>query len=361
MGWAGATRGWPPVDALPGWTMNELRRDPTTGNWVIIAPGRGRRPESFRREKRPVKEGAVCPFCPGHEADTPPDRWRLDGEGGWRVRVVNNKFPALEGDSPARRLAVEQGFVAMSGAGHHEVVVESPRHDWDMATASDTEVRDVLEAYRTRYRALRGSGAAVIVVFRNHGAGAGTSLAHPHSQIVAAPVVPLQIRHRFDVARQHFDDLGGCLYMEQLGLELASGRRLVLVGERFVSYQPFAASYPFETWIVPRFQQTSFGDADDGALDALAPALRRVLSGLRRLLDDPDYNLVIHSAPPGEEERQYFLWHIQIVPRLTTPAGFELGSGIPVNASSPEETAVMLREAVALDPSQKVRTVERIR
>ena len=328
--------------------MTELRRDPTTRNWVIIAPARSRRPESFQRPPRqPVTTDRDCPFCPGHESDTPTESLRLrDPAGNWRVRVIPNKFPALEGAEGLHRLQTEPGFIAMSGTGDHEVVIESPDHRWDMATATDTEVRCVLEAYRARYRALRGRSAAVIVIFRNHGPGAGTSLAHPHSQIVAAPIVPLQIRQRFDVARQHFDDLGGCVYLEQLGYELASGRRIVIKTNDFVAYQPFAAAYPFETWIVPRFHQASFGDATDAALDALAPVLRRVLHGLHAVLGDPDYNYVIHSAPPGEEGQTYVLWHMQIVPRLATPAGFELGSGISVNASSPEETAAALRRTI---------------
>src|SRR5581483_7474174 len=160
--------------------MNELRRDPTTRNWVIVAPGRSKRPEDYRRAAdRPVETArGACPFCPGHEADTPPALWQIDrAAGGWQTRVIANKFAALAGEGPARRLATEQGFIAVTGVGHHEVVVESPEHTWDIATATDGEVRAVLQAYRARYQALRSHGVAVIVIFRNHGAGAGTSLA----------------------------------------------------------------------------------------------------------------------------------------------------------------------------------------
>jgi UDPglucose--hexose-1-phosphate uridylyltransferase len=325
--------------------MTEFRQDPTSRNWVIVAPERSLRPHdgSAANPRR-------CPFCPGHESLTPPELWRSPAaSGGWRVRVVPNKFPLLSPtDRPERRR--QQGTLAIGGYGHHEVVIESPGHDWDMATAEVNAVREVLRAYRSRYRALRiERDIAVIVTFRNYGPGSGTSLEHPHSQIVAAPVVPPLVRQRFAVARQHFDDFGTCLYVEMLERELADGRRVVVKGDSVVAFQPFAAAAAFETWVMPRVHQASFGDADDHLLDELAGVLRAVLGGLRDALADPPYNLVVHSAPPGEEGSGYFMWHLQIVPRVSTPAGFELGTGVPVNPSQPEETAALLREAAALE------------
>lgn len=328
--------------------MSELRQDPTTRNWVIIAPERSRRPSTFReRRERQLAEADGCPFCPGREAETPGALWQLsDSAGAWRVRVIPNKFPALVEGGQRRRRITPQGFVGVDGVGRHEVVIESRDHDADLATADPALVRDVLAAYRDRYRALRADRAALIVVFRNHGPGAGTSLAHPHSQIVAAPIVPYHIRHRLAVAEQHYDDLGTCLYLDIIEREVGDGRRIVLANDRFVAFQPYASTSPFETWILPRAHQASFGDATDEALDALAPLLRAVLAGLRRELDDPDYNYVINSAPPGEEAHEYFIWHLRIVPRLASPAGFELGSGIRINPSSPEAAAAALRRAI---------------
>ncbi|GIW07452.1 MAG: galactose-1-phosphate uridylyltransferase [Dehalococcoidia bacterium] len=334
--------------------MTELRQDPSTRNWVVIAPERGRRPDVFRAQRGRLPGDAACPFCPGREAETPGELWRLDGpDGNWRVRVVPNKFALLAGDGSARRHVSPEGFVAMPGVGWHEVVIESSDHGADLARADDAAVRNVLEAYRARYRELRAGGSALVIVFRNHGPGAGTSLAHPHSQIVASPVVPVQIRQRFDVAMQHYDDLGTCLYVDILGRELSDGRRVVLEGARFVAFQPFASASPFETWIMPRFHQPSFGDADDDALNDLASILRSVLSGLSRELGDPDYNYVIQSAPVGDEGREYFVWHLRIVPRLSTAAGFELGSGMLVNPSRPEDTAAALRRAIDQDEGMR--------
>ena len=322
----------------------ELRQDPATRNWVVIAPERSRRPDSFGRPRRQQPDESGCPFCPGREAETPGEVWHLNAEDGtWQVRVVPNKFPVLAGSGSRRRQISPEGFVSMPGLGRHEVVIESRDHADDLATASEASVRRVLKAYRIRYRALREDGAAVIVIFRNHGVGAGTSISHPHSQIIATPIVPIEFRHRFDVAMQHYDDLGTCLYLDIVNRELRDGRRIVIQSQRFVAFQPFASTSPFETWIMPGVHQSSFGNLDDAALDDLASVLRGVLGGLRRALDDPDYNAVIYSAPPGDEDREYFVWHLRIVPRLLTPAGFELGSGIPVNPSRPEETATTLR------------------
>jgi UDPglucose--hexose-1-phosphate uridylyltransferase len=274
--------------------------------------------------------------------------WRLppDRSEPWRVRVVPNRFPMLAPDGSARRQVSPDGFVRMAGIGRHEVIVESPDHSADLAGADGASVLAVLEAYRTRYRALRAEGTGVILIFRNHGPRAGTSISHPHSQIVAAPVVPVQVRHRFDVAMQHYDDLGTCLYLDLLERELQDRRRVVLETPAFVAYQPFASVAPFETWIMPRTAQPAFGDVDDAALENLAPVFRRVLAGLSDVLQDPDYNAIIQSAPPGDESREYFVWHLRIIPRLATPAGFELGSGMSINPTLPEETADLLRRAV---------------
>jgi UDPglucose--hexose-1-phosphate uridylyltransferase len=325
---------------------SELRQDPCTRDWVVIAPARGRRPHAAKHREPHTNVAQTCPFCAGHEGETPPEVWRLTGlDGSWRVRVVPNRWPMLAQDGAARRRVSPAGFVSMPGVGRHEVIVESPHHAADLARGSVEDVRAVLEAYRARYRALRTDGVQLIVIFRNHGPGAGTSIDHPHSQIVATPVVPVQIRHRFDVATQHFDDLGTCLYEDLLERELSDGRRIVLETAAFVAFQPFASAAAFETWIMPRIPHACFGDATDDTLDALAPVLRSVLAGLSGALDDPDYNLVVQSAPIGDEHLDYFVWHVRIVPRLSTPAGFELGSGMAVNPSLPEETADTLRRA----------------
>jgi UDPglucose--hexose-1-phosphate uridylyltransferase len=330
--------------------MSELRQDPSTRDWVVIAPERGLRPHTVA-EPQAAPDGqteTACPFCPGHEAETPPEVWRMppDRTKPWQVRVVPNRFPMLAPDGNARRQVSPDGFVRMPGVGRHEVIVESPDHSADLARVDDASVLAVLETYRARYRALRAEGAGVILIFRNHGPRAGTSISHPHSQIVSAPIVPVQVRHRFDVAMQHYDDLGTCLYVDLLERELSDGRRVVLETPAFVAFQPFAAGAAFETWIMPRIAQPAFGDARDSALADLATVFRRVLAGLADALGDPDYNAIIHSAPPGDESREYFVWHVRVIPRLATSAGFELGTGMAINPTLPEKTADLLRHVI---------------
>ncbi|MBI4728737.1 MAG: galactose-1-phosphate uridylyltransferase [Acidobacteria bacterium] len=338
--------------------MSELRQDPLAGDWVIVAPGRVRRPNGSTAAGRAERPGDLpapeCPFCRGRESRTPPEVWRLGEPGGdWRVRVVPNMFPALHPERTPRSLR-DGGLVALDGAGCHEVVVEHPDHDWDLQTGAEREVRDVLEAYRARYRAAREAGAAAIIVFRNHGAASGNSLDHPHSQIVGMPVVPARIARLAEAARRHHEEFGTSLLADVLARETADGRRVVARAGGLVAFQPFASSSPFETWIAPEDRAPrgagagSFGDAPDGALDELAVILRAVLRALGRALDDPPYNLLLSGAPRLEEGGR-LPWHVRIVPRLSPLAGFELATGTTINPSLPEETAVILREAVAHD------------
>jgi UDPglucose--hexose-1-phosphate uridylyltransferase len=323
---------------------------------VVIAPGRARRPHPA-----PAPLGAdpsdtfdpTCPFCPGNEALTPDELWRLPARGdnrrlgsGWAIRVVPNRFPVFAaGNAPPRRRTVGP-FNAADGIGAHEIVIETPRHDRDLPDAGDEAVAAVFGAYRARARALREIRPGLVLPFRNHGPDAGTSLTHPHSQIVAAPIVPLRYRQLFDIAREHYDDHGTSLYTDVTGAELAEGSRIVAAADHVVALTPYAASVPFETWLMPRAQQASFADAPDEELADAALLLRGVLNAIRRTIGDVSYNYVIVSAPNGEEGTAYFSWHLRLLPRTTTAAGFELGTGIAVNPVPPETAASRLREAV---------------
>jgi UDPglucose--hexose-1-phosphate uridylyltransferase len=334
----------------------ELRQDPFTRSWVVIAPERDRRPQSAAPTAASASARSSrdpgCPFCPGNEERTPGELWRTPApdRAAWAVRVVPNRFPILApGDGPAPR-HVTGPFVSAAGTGAHEVVIETPRHDLDLPDLDDTAVAAVLGAYRARARALRRIQPGLVLPFRNHGAAAGTSLMHPHSQIIAAPVVPLRYRHLFDTARAYYDDRGTCLYSDVADAELASGERVLADDGRVLAFAPYASSVPFETWLVPRPHQASFADASDETLAGTARLLRRVLGALRGALGDVAYNYVLVSAPNGEEGTAYFSWHLRILPRITTAAGFELGTGIAVNPVPPEQAAARLRTSLAEPP-----------
>lgn len=233
--------------------MSVIRHDPTTKEWVIIATERGKRPHDFKKDARaPVSapRESSCPFCPGNEAMTPQEILRIPDRGGngWAVRVVPNKFAALTPEGVPRRREDGSLFREMDGVGHHEVIIETPVHNRFIPLMEDSEVEQVVHAYRERYLALRqDERVKLILIFKNHGEAAGTSLEHPHSQLVATPVVPASIRHRYDVAIQYYDAIGRCLYCDIVEAERKVGDRLVLETDDFLVFHPFASKSPFET------------------------------------------------------------------------------------------------------------------
>ena len=333
--------------------MSEMRQDPTTREWVIIATQRGKRPSGLaHRAPRTEKPAFVssCPFCPGNEALTPPPEHCLadPNTASWRVRVVANKYPAVTPEGSTSRRADRGLFRSMDGVGFHEVIVETPVHNESLALMNDAEVAQILSVWRQRYDELcRAPAVRSIVIFKNHGPGAGTSLDHPHSQLVATSIVPSHIRRQYEVAVGYHDDNGRCLYADLAEREMEAGTRIVMATQRYTVFHPFASHRPFETWIMPKASQAGFNQATIEDIDELARVLRTVLLKLHRGLDDPDFNLVIDSAPVGEEGHDFYRWHVRVVPRISEAAGFEIGSGMFINTALPEETAAFMRDLPA--------------
>lgn len=333
--------------------MPELRQDPATKQWVIIARERAKRPHDFMRPSPPPPLPAYkpdCPFCPGNETMTPPETlaYRKGGAAnspGWWVRAIPNKYSALVPSGSLSRREEEGLFRKMDGVGQHEVIIETPQHNLCLPFMEDKQIEEVLLAYRERYLTLREDPRfKLIIIFKNHGLAAGTSLEHPHSQLVATPIVPLNIRHRFEKAASHFDDDGTCVYCDILREGLRVGSRMVMETERFAVFHPFASRAPFETWILPKEHHASFGSMSMEDAKEFAKVLKTTLLKLYKGLNDPAYNYIIHTAPIKDEHEDYFHWHLQILPRLVTPAGFELGTGMFINAALPEETAAFIRD-----------------
>jgi UDPglucose--hexose-1-phosphate uridylyltransferase len=329
--------------------MSRIRQDPTTEEWVIIAKERAKRPNEFVRQqpKRELPEfSSSCPFCPGNESMTAHQTllYQKQEGNGWQVRAFVNKFAALSPGGKTARDMQESYFNEMEGVGVHEVVVETPLHNKSLALMAEDEILKVLNAYRERYIKLSQQRfAKLVVIFKNHGPAAGTSLEHSHSQLVVTPVVPKHVRLRHEVAMRYYDKNGRCLYSDLARHELESGRRIVMDNEKFIAFHPFASRRPFETWILPNKQQASFGSVTDEDLGNLAHILRMSLIRLYVGLDDPDFNYIIDTAPVSDENELYYTWHMRIIPRLTEIAGFEIGSGIYINTAVPEETAQFMR------------------
>ena len=328
--------------------MPELRQNPITKDWVIFATERAKRPHEFIKTSRHTEKiptyKSDCPFCPGNEDDLSLETFCLRAGDGWRVRVVPNKYPALSAIGDRTR-KVEGIHRIISGVGFHEVIVEHPRHDLTPALMTIADVQNILIAYRQRYIEIRKDPRIeAIIIFKNHGESAGTSIEHPHSQIAAIPVVPYQFRVRIDEAIRYFDDTGECIFCRNLQDELDTQERIVLESKHFVAFIPYAALSPFHLWIYPRRHASSFDDTTDAELADLAFTLKTVLAKLYHGLNNPDYNFTIRSIPTDETYTDYFHWYLAIVPRVSKSAGFEIGSGMYINTSMPEDSAKFLRD-----------------
>lgn len=330
---------------------SHIRLNPATREWVIYAPSRRKRPQDFQqKEAEPIIEKYPIDNCPFCDANLDPQETVLLeipnlSETGWQARVVPNKYSALSADvEPKRSLAGI--YLELPGYGHHEVVIESPEHYQTLATMSVEAVSKIIEAYRVRYLALMQIRQNQwVVIFRNHGKSAGASLRHPHSQIIATPIVPRHRRWHEDEAQRYFDEWGRCAYCDILEVEQYERHRVVGENELFLAFIPFAAEVPFEVWILPKEHQSEFGAITPAQVSAFAAILKDVLAKLYKKLNNPDYNYAIITAARYKVNDPQLHWYCEIRPRLTTSAGFEIGSGISINPSLPESDADFLNEA----------------
>jgi UDPglucose--hexose-1-phosphate uridylyltransferase len=331
--------------------LPELRKDPITGRWVIISTDRGKRPTDFVRESVQIKGNGFCPFCYGNETKTPPEVlvYGRNGSGkdtpGWRIRVVPNKFPALQIEGDLDREG-EGLFDRMNGIGAHEVIIETPDHQSTLATLPEKSVEEVLWAYRDRMLDLKNDKRfRYILLFKNHGEAAGASLEHTHSQLIALPIVPKRVREEVDKSKHYFEEKERCIFCDMIRQEVETGSRVISENEHFITVAPYAPRFPFETWILPRQHSSAFENHQSPIYASLAKLLRDLLRRLDGVLNRPAYNYVVHTSPIGEEINDHFHWHIEMMPKLTKVAGFEWGTGFYINPTPPEEAARFLREA----------------
>jgi UDPglucose--hexose-1-phosphate uridylyltransferase len=328
--------------------ISELRKDPVVDRWVIIATERSKRPYANRTTTESNRDEA-CPFCAGREGETPPevlayrDPSTPANASGWRVRVVPNKFPALVNVGDISRPA-DSAYVGLSGVGAHEVIIESPKHCLSMAELSEGQVEEVLRAYRQRLVVLQNDERwRSILIYKNEGSAAGATLEHVHSQLLALPIVPREIDQEWRALVSHHDATNRCLYCEMLERERADGRRIVFETAEFMAFCPFASRFPFELCLMPKEHSPAFDAVANDELPELAFMLRQSLRRLAGIVDAP-LNYVIHSAPLREPTRERYHWHLEILPRITKIAGFELASGYYINTVAPEIAAGQLRE-----------------
>jgi UDPglucose--hexose-1-phosphate uridylyltransferase len=330
--------------------MPELRRDPIIGRWVIIAASRGRRPNDFEIVQD-YQQAGTCPFCPGSEDKTPPEILAYYNPGrernkpGWWVRVVSNKFPALEIEEKLERTG-DGMYDKLNGMGAHEVIIETPNHNESLHDMDLKRLEDVIWAYRDRVIDLaKDPRLEYVLIFKNHGAAAGASLMHSHSQLMALPMVPIRVNQEESGARKYFDYKERCVYCDIIRQEAAQKIRVVAENKDFIAFAPFASRSPFEVWVLPLRHSSDFQDILKGEVASLASMMKLVLGKHHRVLDNPPFNFILHTAPLKLPKRPHTHWYIEISPKLTKQAGFEHGTGFYINPTPPEEAAQFLRDA----------------
>lgn len=330
--------------------MPELRKDPVLGRWIIIAKERSKRPTDFAVEQHRSK-GGFCPLCPGNEKTTPPEVL-VYGRGpggyanssGWQVRVVPNKYPALiiEGDLDKEG---EGLYDRMNGIGAHEVIIESPGHDDRFAYLPPDKMALVFMAYRDRIKDLsQDDRFRYVMVFKNNGRAAGASLEHSHSQLVALPILPRMVVSELEGSQSYYQYKDRCIFCDIIRQEISMKIRLVCENEGFVTLAPFAPRTPFEMWIMPKRHNSSYTEQDDHALVGLSEIFSETLRRLDACIPGVPYNFVLHTQPLRSRLLEHYHWHFEIVPKLTSIAGFEWGSGFYINSMPPEDTCTYLRE-----------------
>ncbi len=342
--------------AVPGEhaKVSELRQDPITGKWVVIATGRARRPSDQARMQAPQpippSYSDTCAFCNFERFPQTSPTLMLPAGKDWHVMAFPNKFPAF---APADRVtATKVGmYTVMDGVGFHEVILVRP-HDGFLSRLEQNDLVHTVTAWRDRYRAhMVKPSVAYIQLIVNHGPAAGGSQEHPHAQLFAIPVLPSdEVLDLLNGAEAYYDENTSCGYCDILRFERAAKQRIVWENDQFVVLCPFTSRVPNEQWVLPRTHASGFETLSDDNLPAFAEALHEALARLDRGFHNPSYNLYLYSAPCDTEgfvctknQFQHFHWHVQILPRMNMWAGFELATGLEIHSVLPEECAEYLR------------------
>lgn len=341
--------------------MPEIRKDPFSHTWVILSPERKLRPQTIRPtyETTPGDQPfllnlpkEICPFCPGNESMTPPEIYALrphpleTNQPGWSLRVIPNKYPALRVEGNLDKQG--EGFYdKLNGIGAHEVIIETPDHDTGIGHMAPGPGADVFITFKQRIADLKKDiRFRYIQVFKNHGSRAGATIAHPHCQVIALPVIPSQLNEIISHAHQHYITRERCIFCDMLHHETQNRQRILLENNHFIVLAPYAPRFPFQLAIYPRTHQASYEQSNDGLLNSLATTFHSVIQRLNRTLENPAYNMALYNAPfnLGEDGACFFHWHIDIIPILSATGGLEIATNTYINAIPPEEAIQILKK-----------------
>ena len=314
--------------------------------WVVITTDDPKGPSDYLSFKPPYQTQnptGVCPFCPGNEGMTPKETFSSRGKGGgWSVRVIPNKDPFfhIEGEFDRRP---EGMYDVMGAIGAHEIVVESPDHHQNLATLEPPQIEKILFAYRERLIDLeRDRRFQQFLILKNY---PGLFNRHPHSHIMAMPVIPRRIDEEIWGTLDYYQRKERCIFCDLIKEEKATKKRVVLETVHFLVFSPFASRYPFETWIVPKTHSPDFHHIKKEEMEDLSVVIQSLFLRYYKLLADPPYSIIFHTSPVQTRfHRSEYHWHIEIRLRIGLREGFEWGTGFFVNPTPPENAAAYLRE-----------------
>lgn len=338
--------------------MPTLRRDPVNARWVINPDLVADHSSSLVEMEKLLSRG-TCPFCEGNEKHTPPEIFAIRAKGsikdgpGWEVRVVPNISPALKVELELDRRA-ERMYDLMNAVGAHEIIIETPRHVANLAELDTGKIVKVLQTYRERIFDLKkDQRLRSVIVFKNYGERAGSSpIKHAHSQLIAVSVTPKNVKEELSGAREYFAYKERCVYCDMIRQEMSVDKRVICSNDDFLAMTPFASRFSYEVWILPKKHSVDFENTSDAQFENLAALFKEVLLRLKIHLNDPPYNYIFHTGPNRTKRRgetwktlnQDYHWHMEIMPRYTRVDGFEWGTGLYINATTPEEAAANLKK-----------------
>lgn len=328
--------------------MAELRRDPIVGRWVIVDTDHPNKPEDYEHEQY-IPKGGVCPFCYGSESMTPPeidsirDLHTQPNTPGWQVRVVPNKFPALQIEGELDRRGIGM-YDASNGIGAHEVLIETPYHSKDIPDLLNEEVEKIIIMSLRRITDLeRDRRFKYIMLFRNYGAAAGASLEHPHTQIIALPMVPKNVMEEIKGAEDYFNYRERCIFCDIIRQESQEKERIICENKYFISFFPFVSRFPFEIWIMPKKHHGHFCRIEQDEIPLFASILKDTITKIKKLFVNLSYNYIIHTSPVNGDGNESYHWHVELMPKLTRVAGFEWGTGFYLVPTPPELASQYLK------------------
>lgn len=324
--------------------LSELRQDPISGDWIVIAARRNGRPHEIAPVRKRIP--ASLRTCPFERPDGEPIL-QFTNNKDWTVRVVENKFPAFTHPGVCSALFTKGIYTVTGGVGHHDVIVTRD-HYADFPELSPRTASEVFQAMRDRYLMLAHDKClAYVSMFHNWGATAGASVYHPHYQLIAIPVVPPDVMHSLEGSRRYFLREKKCVHCAMIAWEKKEKTRVIYENRDAIVVAPFVSRQSFEFRVFPKRHSPYFEEAVDGEIDHIVEALRVSLHMMRRALHDPDYNFFIHTAPFTQKKKHaHYHWHIEVLPKVNIAAGFELGTGIEINPVDPDEAAKILRGGV---------------